>query len=419
MKRENKFKIGDKVVRKSNPEQVLEIMNIHILGGGQSFRYDLSQKGSTCDICSTTNFCNVRENKIEAYVEKPKFKVGDYVRIKKNGRAMQIESITLLLGRDAYRLSALPIIFGVEDIIPYEPYAADFYVCESKNGRKSIAVYPSIETEYTTAYEYACDYTTHELHSNIFLNLNEYPDIVLLRPDTDIEKQKLIDAVEKLGKKKHNKATKEWDNVQYKPKEGEIFVAEKTEEDDQVDAIMCCESITGLLVSYSYAIGNFNNVMRSSMWHILGAIRPATPEEKNKLIKAVEEKYNKTYDEETKSWVDFSYAKMPNMEEVCSGLGDDMQRIIDAYGDKVVQFKVLANELSDLYKQKNEAYGDSFGKSVEKYGRISALTRMSDKWNRLENLIMNEDTYSGDESVIYTLKDLASYCLMTIIELKK
>ena len=57
-----------------------------------------------------------------------------------------------------------------------------------------------------------------------------------------------------------------------------------------------------------------------------------------------------------------------------------------------------------------------FGRSVEKYGAISALTRISDKFNRLESLILaNEKAEINDESLDDTLKDLAAYCIMTLV----
>ena len=83
-------------------------------------------------------------------------------------------------------------------------------------------------------------------------------------------------------------------------------------------------------------------------------------------------------------------------------------------------FKELATSIAELYARKNADYGDSFSKSVEKYGIIAALTRMSDKWNRLENLILNKkEGLVGDEKIEDTLLDLASYCLMTVISLRE
>lgn len=78
----------------------------------------------------------------------------------------------------------------------------------------------------------------------------------------------------------------------------------------------------------------------------------------------------------------------------------------------------LCKFLNALYLTKNKKYGDSFGLSVRKYGPIAALTRLSDKWNRLENLMLHNDDGTADESLRDTLIDMANYCLMTIIELE-
>ena len=85
---------------------------------------------------------------------------------------------------------------------------------------------------------------------------------------------------------------------------------------------------------------------------------------------------------------------------------------------KVDKLKKLQDEQLKLYELKNAKYGDSFGISVHKYGLISALTRMSDKWNRIENLILIDDNGTEDESLRDSLIDLATYSLMSIIELE-
>lgn len=84
--------------------------------------------------------------------------------------------------------------------------------------------------------------------------------------------------------------------------------------------------------------------------------------------------------------------------------------------DNTHLFRKLAVALASQYQRKNEAYGDSFGKSVKRYGIISALTRMSDKWNRLESLLIDGNKNGvNDESVDDTLLDLATYCIMTVL----
>jgi hypothetical protein len=85
----------------------------------------------------------------------------------------------------------------------------------------------------------------------------------------------------------------------------------------------------------------------------------------------------------------------------------------------VRRFAELCIAMTQTYDRKNTDYGDSFSRSVQRYGKIAALTRMSDKWNRLENLMLSNDSKVKDESVTDTLIDLASYALMTVMELEK
>lgn len=67
---------------------------------------------------------------------------------------------------------------------------------------------------------------------------------------------------------------------------------------------------------------------------------------------------------------------------------------------------------------KNKKYGNSFETSLDKYGTIAALTRISDKFNRAENLILTNDPGTADETLMDTLLDMATYCVMTAIYMK-
>lgn len=89
------------------------------------------------------------------------------------------------------------------------------------------------------------------------------------------------------------------------------------------------------------------------------------------------------------------------------------------YKDNVKLFKTIADELCALYERKNNAYGNSFGDTYQKLGLISAATRISDKYNRLCNLVKNPNIDNIGESIEDTLQDLAAYAIMTLIELRK
>ena len=83
------------------------------------------------------------------------------------------------------------------------------------------------------------------------------------------------------------------------------------------------------------------------------------------------------------------------------------------------KFTEIAKELCALYEKKNRAYGNSFGETYHKLGIISAVTRISDKYNRLCTLVRNEDIDNLGESIEDTLKDMASYAIMTLMEIRK
>ena len=76
----------------------------------------------------------------------------------------------------------------------------------------------------------------------------------------------------------------------------------------------------------------------------------------------------------------------------------------------------ICKELNQIYRDKNHDYGDSFGETFQKLGIISAVTRITDKVNRLQSLCTKEQKVKN-ESIRDTLLDLANYAIMTIIEI--
>ena len=85
---------------------------------------------------------------------------------------------------------------------------------------------------------------------------------------------------------------------------------------------------------------------------------------------------------------------------------------------RVEKFKQIAEEITALYEAKDRCYNNSFGETYEKLGIISAVTRISDKYNRLCNLATNPNVDDLGESIEDTLKDLAAYSIMTLIAMK-
>lgn len=88
--------------------------------------------------------------------------------------------------------------------------------------------------------------------------------------------------------------------------------------------------------------------------------------------------------------------------------------------DKVQRFRELAAHIYSTYQKKNADYGDSFSRSIDSYGYVAGLVRMSDKWNRLNALLSpGAERKVEDEKVQDTLLDLASYCIMMAMEVEK
>ena len=85
--------------------------------------------------------------------------------------------------------------------------------------------------------------------------------------------------------------------------------------------------------------------------------------------------------------------------------------------NKIEIHKNICDSLNDLYKKKNQDYGDSFSKSYKEYGLTMSCIRLEDKLNRLKSLNKNGNAQVKDESIQDTLMDLANYSIMTLIEL--
>ena len=83
--------------------------------------------------------------------------------------------------------------------------------------------------------------------------------------------------------------------------------------------------------------------------------------------------------------------------------------------EKVVKFTNITNTMNQTYKQKNENYGDSFGELYKKLGPKSGLVPLYNKLNRLTELLNNPES-NHFESIEDTIKDLACYAVMNLIE---
>jgi hypothetical protein len=79
--------------------------------------------------------------------------------------------------------------------------------------------------------------------------------------------------------------------------------------------------------------------------------------------------------------------------------------------DRVQQLKTIQETALELFKRKNQDYGDAFAK----YGLIGVLMRIEDKIQRSISITRNQITLVDDESIKDTLLDLHNYAAMALM----
>lgn len=82
-------------------------------------------------------------------------------------------------------------------------------------------------------------------------------------------------------------------------------------------------------------------------------------------------------------------------------------------------FKKYTDHLADILQAKNDAYDDSFTKSVDEDGLLVLKIRLGDKFNRISSLIKKGELKENDESLEDTLLDLAGYSILGLKYLKE
>lgn len=87
--------------------------------------------------------------------------------------------------------------------------------------------------------------------------------------------------------------------------------------------------------------------------------------------------------------------------------------------DKTARHQELCDELNEIYREKNKKYGDSFSKTYKEYGPAMLCIRLDDKLNRLKQLLLKGEADTEDERTVDTLKDLANYAIMGVMELEE
>ena len=113
------------------------------------------------------------------------------------------------------------------------------------------------------------------------------------------------------------------------------------------------------------------------------------------------------------------------LEELLYGKNDNyIDSLIESFKIELEENnKINAESMRKAYDEnyqtflnKNTDYGSSFEESLDEFGEVAGIVRISDKYNRLVNLTKNENKVL--ESKADTLKDMANYCLMLAVWLE-
>lgn len=75
------------------------------------------------------------------------------------------------------------------------------------------------------------------------------------------------------------------------------------------------------------------------------------------------------------------------------------------------EYKKIVTETMNLCEKKNKDYGSSVQDTFLRFGDLSYLTRITDKYNRILTLI-NKDNEVKDENLIDTIRDMGNYCFL-------
>lgn len=90
------------------------------------------------------------------------------------------------------------------------------------------------------------------------------------------------------------------------------------------------------------------------------------------------------------------------------------------YAQVTLSMSEISQEQLYTYRKKNADYGNAFEKSMDEDGILVAKIRIGDKIRRINSLIKNNgEGQVTDERLEDTYLDLANYCVMTILWIRK
>ena len=105
------------------------------------------------------------------------------------------------------------------------------------------------------------------------------------------------------------------------------------------------------------------------------------------------------------------------LQETLDEVKETLQKTLDKVKEPVEnefmeEYKKIVTETMELCVKKNKDYGSSVQDTFEKFGDISYLVRITDKYNRICSLLQNGKAEVEDESCSDTIRDLANYAFL-------
>ena len=103
-------------------------------------------------------------------------------------------------------------------------------------------------------------------------------------------------------------------------------------------------------------------------------------------------------------------------EDIEVNESETLQKTLDKVKESVEnefmeEYKKIVTETMELCVKKNKDYGSSVENTYEKFGDISYLVRITDKYNRICSLL-NREGEVKDESIDDTIRDMANYSFL-------
>ena len=105
------------------------------------------------------------------------------------------------------------------------------------------------------------------------------------------------------------------------------------------------------------------------------------------------------------------------LEEIKKQLSESLKDIAGSDTNKAT-FESVLEEMKELHAKKNACYGDAAHKNFLKYGPVASLSRLSEKMQRAEHILLSGKCEVKDEPLTETLIDIAITSAMLYMELK-